>query len=275
MASVFDSPMHSADASRAGAARGQAQPTRAGCIVTPDTILRWYRQFVAKKYDGSQRRERTQGRLAQGTRCGNRLDDASHRATSTNRFTLATAADGHALQRHYQGAPNAPVHRFRSTANRRQKHELAIAYLHGPHLGRLDAHSRQRLAATAHRSDRALPWRGFVEPIDPVLFKNTSALVSCHQRRGAKHWPQATPWTLGQRFTAPRVTKPPARALRELLGGFAARPDARCQCHQRLCIPRSCQREFAATLEERIVSQLTHIGCCKCPTLRVFYAKLT
>ena len=24
-----------------------------GCIVTPDTILRWYRQLVAAKYDGS------------------------------------------------------------------------------------------------------------------------------------------------------------------------------------------------------------------------------
>jgi len=27
-----------------------------GCIVTPDTILRWYRQLVAEKYDGSKRR---------------------------------------------------------------------------------------------------------------------------------------------------------------------------------------------------------------------------
>ena len=27
-----------------------------GCIVTPDTILRWYRQLVAAKYDGSKRR---------------------------------------------------------------------------------------------------------------------------------------------------------------------------------------------------------------------------
>jgi transposase InsO family protein len=27
-----------------------------GCIVTPDTILRWYRQLVAQKYDGSNRR---------------------------------------------------------------------------------------------------------------------------------------------------------------------------------------------------------------------------
>ncbi len=27
-----------------------------GCIVSPETILRWYRQLVAKKYDGSERR---------------------------------------------------------------------------------------------------------------------------------------------------------------------------------------------------------------------------
>ena len=27
-----------------------------GCIVTPDTILRWYRQLVAAKYDGSRKR---------------------------------------------------------------------------------------------------------------------------------------------------------------------------------------------------------------------------
>jgi len=27
-----------------------------GCIVTPDTISRWYRQLVAAKYDGSKRR---------------------------------------------------------------------------------------------------------------------------------------------------------------------------------------------------------------------------
>ena len=26
------------------------------CIVTPDTLLRWYRELIARKYDGSQRR---------------------------------------------------------------------------------------------------------------------------------------------------------------------------------------------------------------------------
>lgn len=28
-----------------------------GCIVTPDTILRWYRELIAKKFDGSKRRK--------------------------------------------------------------------------------------------------------------------------------------------------------------------------------------------------------------------------
>jgi hypothetical protein len=27
-----------------------------GCIVTPDTILRWYRELIAMKYDGSEHR---------------------------------------------------------------------------------------------------------------------------------------------------------------------------------------------------------------------------
>jgi putative transposase len=27
-----------------------------GCIVTPDTILRWYRRLIARKYDGTQKR---------------------------------------------------------------------------------------------------------------------------------------------------------------------------------------------------------------------------
>ena len=35
-----------------------------GCIVTPDTILRWYRQLVAAKYDGSKRRRPGRPRTA-------------------------------------------------------------------------------------------------------------------------------------------------------------------------------------------------------------------
>jgi putative transposase len=33
-----------------------------GCLVTPDTIMRWYRSLIAKKYDGSQARGRKPGR---------------------------------------------------------------------------------------------------------------------------------------------------------------------------------------------------------------------
>ena len=32
---------------------GRRALTRVAGIVTPDTILRWYRQLIAKKYDGS------------------------------------------------------------------------------------------------------------------------------------------------------------------------------------------------------------------------------
>lgn len=39
-----------------------------GCIVTPDTILRWYRQLVAQKYDGSGRRGPGRPRTAEELR---------------------------------------------------------------------------------------------------------------------------------------------------------------------------------------------------------------
>ena len=39
-----------------GRALGRRALGKVGCIVTPDTILRWYRQLVAKKYDGSKQR---------------------------------------------------------------------------------------------------------------------------------------------------------------------------------------------------------------------------
>ena len=37
---------------------GRRVLTQVAGIVTPDTILRWYRQLIAKKYDGSARRRR-------------------------------------------------------------------------------------------------------------------------------------------------------------------------------------------------------------------------
>ncbi len=41
---------------RKGKLVGRRGLRNVGCIVTPDTILRWYRQLVAQKYDGSGRR---------------------------------------------------------------------------------------------------------------------------------------------------------------------------------------------------------------------------
>ncbi len=37
-------------------ALGRRVLTSIACIVTPDTLLRWYRRLVASKYDGSRRR---------------------------------------------------------------------------------------------------------------------------------------------------------------------------------------------------------------------------
>ena len=39
-----------------------------GCIVTPDTILRWHRELIAKKYDGSANRGPGRPRIDQGVR---------------------------------------------------------------------------------------------------------------------------------------------------------------------------------------------------------------
>jgi hypothetical protein len=41
-----------------GKVLGRPQLTAVAGIVTPDTILRWYRRLVAQKYDGSKRRLR-------------------------------------------------------------------------------------------------------------------------------------------------------------------------------------------------------------------------
>ena len=39
-----------------GKALGRKLLGEVGSLVTPDTILGWYRKLIAKKYDGSQRR---------------------------------------------------------------------------------------------------------------------------------------------------------------------------------------------------------------------------
>ena len=41
---------------RLGKALGRKALSEVACIASPDTILRWYRELVAKKYDGSKRR---------------------------------------------------------------------------------------------------------------------------------------------------------------------------------------------------------------------------
>ena len=41
---------------RKAKAVGRKAVRELGCIVSPDTLLRWHRQLVAKKYDGSARR---------------------------------------------------------------------------------------------------------------------------------------------------------------------------------------------------------------------------
>lgn len=41
---------------RVGRALGREALRRVGTLVTPDTILRWYRELVARKYDGSRAR---------------------------------------------------------------------------------------------------------------------------------------------------------------------------------------------------------------------------
>jgi putative transposase len=54
------------------AAKGKALGRKAlrelGCIVTPDTILRWYRKLVAQKYDGSMKRGPGRPRTAERIR---------------------------------------------------------------------------------------------------------------------------------------------------------------------------------------------------------------
>ncbi len=47
---------------RLGKIVGRKGLREVGCLVTPDTILRWFRELVAKKYDGSQAPRRKPGR---------------------------------------------------------------------------------------------------------------------------------------------------------------------------------------------------------------------
>jgi hypothetical protein len=48
-----------------GKALGRKLLGEVGSLVTPDTILGWYRKLIAKKYDGSQRRSPGRPRKAE------------------------------------------------------------------------------------------------------------------------------------------------------------------------------------------------------------------
>ena len=48
-----------------GKALGRKRLGAVGSLVTPDTILGWYRKLIAKKYDGSQRRSPGRPRKAE------------------------------------------------------------------------------------------------------------------------------------------------------------------------------------------------------------------
>jgi transposase InsO family protein len=65
-----DQPLCLTDAQRRrlavrGRKLGRKALAEVACIVTPDTILRWYRRLIAKKYDGSARRGRGRPPTAQ------------------------------------------------------------------------------------------------------------------------------------------------------------------------------------------------------------------
>ena len=44
---------------------GRKALSEVGSLVKPDTILRWYRKLIAKKYDGSKRRGQGRRRTAE------------------------------------------------------------------------------------------------------------------------------------------------------------------------------------------------------------------
>jgi hypothetical protein len=70
-----------------------------GCIVTPDTILRWYRELIAMKYDGSEQRRPGRPskpeelralviRMAQKIGAGDIPESVMHSGTSVTRWLV-------------------------------------------------------------------------------------------------------------------------------------------------------------------------------------------
>jgi hypothetical protein len=73
---------------RLGKAVGRKALGQLASIASPDTILRWCRESVTRKCDGSNNRERDNGRLEAGERCDlgalNGLDDTQCRRDCTD-----------------------------------------------------------------------------------------------------------------------------------------------------------------------------------------------
>ena len=66
-----------------GKVLGRRQLAAVARIVTPDTILRWYRRLVAKKYDGSKTRRPGRPRAVQILRRERDVRSCADRAEST------------------------------------------------------------------------------------------------------------------------------------------------------------------------------------------------
>ena len=79
---------------------GRRALTRVASIVTPDTILRWYRRLIAKKYDGSARRRRgrpmtpTRARRARGEDGRRRISGGATRGSAGRSPTSDTRSLG-------------------------------------------------------------------------------------------------------------------------------------------------------------------------------------
>ena len=53
---------------------GRAALKALACIVTPDTLLRWHRELIAKKYDGSEQRRPSRPRSSEQIQALARID---------------------------------------------------------------------------------------------------------------------------------------------------------------------------------------------------------
>ena len=90
---------------------GRRVLTQVAGIVTPDTILRWYRRLIAKKYDGSARRRR--GRPMDPLE----TDPATPRLTSAADFSMRSLLTGIHFASRFPGRTRSKApHRAHCTA---------------------------------------------------------------------------------------------------------------------------------------------------------------